>query len=328
MKDSKLKNNYVKIPVLGVVFFCTLLAASAFFSGISWAKLRSTNSVDISKATAVFTPVKSEKPELKFFVMSFCPYGNQMEDILRPVYDQLQDKALLSPHYIFDKIDNLNTYCSARSGDSNQCASYVTNGYFSDIASCKKTISESLSSCLNDKQYLKTSSGTMYASLHGRQEANQNVREMCAWKQVDDDKSKWWNFIGNVNKNCTKDNADACWESQAQQAGLDTTKITECFNNEAVTLIENEIALTTKYNVSGSPTVLINDVEFPPEKAYTQNSDGTLAIGKKLATQAKYRTPNVIKEAICISMNKTAKECSTVLNELTGEVPSAGGCGN
>ena len=33
-----------------------------------------------------FVPTKSDKPEIKFFVMSFCPYGNQAEAGLEPVY--------------------------------------------------------------------------------------------------------------------------------------------------------------------------------------------------------------------------------------------------
>lgn len=327
MKTSKLNNKFVKVPLWGVVFFCLLLASSAFFSGLTWARLRASNSgISNTKPTATFAAVKSDKPELQFYVMSFCPYGNQMEDTLRPVFDLLKDKVTLTPHYIFDKIDNLSSYCSARSGDPNQCSAYVSSGYFSDVDSCKKAISSNLKTCLDEKQYLKTSNGSMYASLHGRQEANQDVREMCAWNQVGDDKTKWWNFIGNVNKNCTQNNADTCWESQAQQAGLDTNQITECFNTQAVNLIENEIALTTKNNISGSPTVLINDVAFPPETAYTNDNNGSLAIGKKVATQDKYRTPNVVKEALCVSMNKTAKECNTTLNELSGTVPSAGGC--
>jgi hypothetical protein len=331
MKPIEPKNNYVKIPTTGVVFFSLLLAGTAFYSGISWARLKGTSpttTAPATKATATFAAVKSDKPELKFFVMSFCPYGNQMEDALRPIFDLLKNKVAITPHYIFDKVDNLSTYCASRSGDPTQCDTYVKNGYFADVATCKKTITASLATCQDEKQYLKTSSGSMYASLHGRQEANEDVRELCAWNQIGDDKTNWWNFIGSVNKNCTKDNADTCWESQAQQAGLDTNKITECFNKDAVSLIENEITLTDKYKVSSSPTVLVNDVAFPPDAAYTNDNTGTLAIGKKTATQDKYRTPNVIKEVLCVSFNKTPKECSTVLNELTGAAPAAGGCGN
>jgi hypothetical protein len=321
------KNN-ISIPTAGVIFFSLLLAAVAFYAGISWTKSKGTTPVTSTTGTTggiVFAAQKSDRPELKFFVMSFCPYGNQMEDILRPIYDLLKDKVDFTPHYIFDKIDNLTTYCQSRSGDPAQCATYVQNKYFATEAECKKTIGDNLTKCQDEKAYLKTGTGAMYASLHGRQEANQDVRELCAWNQVTD-KKVWWDFVANVNKNCTSTDADTCWEQQAKTAGLDTNKITECFNKDAVTLIEKELALTTQYQVQGSPTVMVNTVIFPPEAAYTQDGKGALVIGKKTATQDKYRTPNVIKEAICASFNKAPKECDTLLNELSGAAPGPGAC--
>lgn len=325
--EKKIK--YIKIPLAGVIFFSLLLATASFYSGYAWTKMRGgissgTTAVD-TKNSVVFAAEKSDKPDLSFYVMSFCPYGNQMEDVLRPVYDLLKDKANLTPHYIFDKISDIKSYCNSRSGDPSQCAIYVQNKYFTTEAECKKTISQNLATCLDEKAYLKTSDGSLYASLHGRQEANQNVREMCVWNQATD-KKVWWDFVGAVNKNCTDKDADTCWEQQAKSVGLDTNKITDCFNKDAVKLIEQEIALTTKYKVQGSPTVLINDVIFPPEEAYTQDGKGSLKIGKKVATQDKYRTPNVVKEAICASFKKAPKECNTVLNELSGAAPGPGAC--
>lgn len=328
-----LKNRSFNVPTSGLIFFSLILLAVGFFAGYTFGRVKTLASVVTTTktpATATFTAVKSDKPEIKFFVMSFCPYGIQLEDALRPIFDLLKNKITFTPHFIFDKIDNLQTYCTARSGDPTQCSTYITssNAPFKTIADCQKYLANLKTQCLDEKQYLKTSNGALYASLHGRQEANQNVREMCAYNLVGNDKTKWWNFVGNVNKNCTQDNADTCWEQQAQQAGLDTAQITDCFNKDAVNLIENEIALTTKYNVQGSPTVYINDVVFPPDSAYTQAGTGTLAIGNKTATQDKYRTPNVIKTALCASFKNLPGECNTQLKDLAGVTPSASGCGN
>ncbi len=41
-----------------------------------------------------------EKPNVKFFVMSFCPFGNQAEKGLEPVYRLLKDKVEWEPHYV------------------------------------------------------------------------------------------------------------------------------------------------------------------------------------------------------------------------------------
>lgn len=43
---------------------------------------------------------KSDKPDVNLFVMSFCPYGNQAEDTMLPVYDLLKDKVNWNIHYI------------------------------------------------------------------------------------------------------------------------------------------------------------------------------------------------------------------------------------
>lgn len=321
--------SYIKVPTSAVIFTVILLVCLSFYSGLSFARSKTvvstTNTTPDSKV--VFAPTKTDKTELKFFVMSFCPYGNQMEDVLRPVFDLLGSKANLVPHYIFDKIDNLTTYCTSRSGDIAQCPTYVQNKYFATEAECKKIVGDNLAKCKDEKAYIKSPSGAMYASLHGRQEATQDIREMCVWNMVGDNKKQWWDFVGAINKGCTAQNADSCWEDKAKQVGLDTTAIIDCFNKDGVSLIEKELALTQQYNVSGSPTVLINDQAFPPEAAYTQDNKGTMKIGKKVATQDKYRTPNVIKEAICVGFKSTPKECNTILNELTGSAPAAGGCG-
>jgi len=45
-------------------------------------------------------PVKSDKPVVDLYVMAFCPYGNQAEDTMKPVYALLKDKAQFNVHYI------------------------------------------------------------------------------------------------------------------------------------------------------------------------------------------------------------------------------------
>jgi len=320
-----MKTKYIKIPTLAFALIVILLLAASFYSGLSWAKSKSVSLSNNPGSGNSFTVKKSQKPELKFFVMSFCPYGNQIEDVLRPVYDLLKDKADFTPQYIFEKIDNLDTYCKSRSGDPAQCALYVQNSYFKTEAECKTAITQNLNSCKDESAYIKSDNGVMYASLHGRQEANQDIREICAWNQ-NEDKTQWWDFIASVNKNCTAQNADSCWEEQAKSAGLDSTKITECFNNDGIKLIEEHFAVTEEYKVSASPTVLINGSIFPPEAAYTSDGKGTLKIDNKVATQDKYRTPNVVKAAVCAAFNRDPSACKTTLNELSGTAPSAGGC--
>ncbi|MBN2142903.1 thioredoxin domain-containing protein [Candidatus Woesearchaeota archaeon] len=40
------------------------------------------------------------KPQIDFYVMSYCPYGNQAEELVKPVFDLLGDAAEFHPRYV------------------------------------------------------------------------------------------------------------------------------------------------------------------------------------------------------------------------------------
>ncbi len=44
--------------------------------------------------------VKSDKPKVELYVMSFCPFGNKAEETMYPVYKLLKDKVDWNVHYI------------------------------------------------------------------------------------------------------------------------------------------------------------------------------------------------------------------------------------
>lgn len=58
---------------------------------------------------------KTEKPEVKLFIMSFCPYGRQAAQAMLPVYRLLKDKAEINVHYVIYPSDYYkgreNQYC-------------------------------------------------------------------------------------------------------------------------------------------------------------------------------------------------------------------------
>jgi thioredoxin-related protein len=138
-----------------------------------------------------------------------------------------------------------------------------------------------------------------YCSMHGIQELNQDVREMCVQKYQQD---KLWSFIEAVNSGCTSANVDSCWEAVAKSVGIDTAKIKTCQKNEALTLLEQEVQLAKKYGVSGSPQLVINDKEY---------SGARSAAG--------------YKAAICAGFNSAPSECSQEVQGDTTTAP-AGEC--
>ncbi|MFA6185280.1 MAG: hypothetical protein WCT51_00170 [Candidatus Shapirobacteria bacterium] len=335
---KELNKIYIKVPLIGVILFLLLLVAASFAAGFSLMKIKNgdnPSTVTDTKLTSgnVFDADNTDKPELDFYVMSFCPYGNQMETTLRPVFDLLGDKVTIKPRYIFEKIEgDLTTYCKNSSPDATNCATYVknSNGQLKDVDDCKNQIAAMVKTCNNESQYLKIGNN-LYSSLHGRVEANQDVRELCAYNLADN-KKLWWDFVKNVNDNCTVQNADTCWEEQATKAGLDANKITECFNKDAANLIEAEIADTTKNKISGSPTLMIADKAFPPT-IDSASTDQNIKIGKEVFTLANTRTSNVIKAALCTGFKNQPKECKTKIEEAVAAngqpaaaVAAGGGC--
>ncbi len=97
-----------------------------------------------SSSTSVEVP-KSDNPDVKLFVMSYCPYGFQAQKMYLPVYDLLKDKANMGVYFVDyamhekKEIDeNLTQYCVQKeekekyadylncfvvSGDSGKCLS-------------------------------------------------------------------------------------------------------------------------------------------------------------------------------------------------------------
>ena len=67
-------------------------------------------------------PPKSDIPQAQLFVMSFCPYGNQAEQLMMPVVNLLKNKANIELHYVIYSnyqgggpnycLDKENKYCS------------------------------------------------------------------------------------------------------------------------------------------------------------------------------------------------------------------------
>jgi len=214
---------------------------------------------------------KSEKPEVDLFVMSYCPFGNQAEELMAPVADLLGDNANIELHYV------------------------VYNNYASGYPEY----------CIDEEN--------KYCSMHGIQELNQGVRELCVQKY---DSDKLWDFVKEMNEGATSEDADNKWKGIAESLNIDTDKIADCQEKEFFSLLDNDLELTsTNYpvqdpsghngqqedSVSGSPTLVINGVMY----------DGARSV-------AGYQT------AICNSFNEAPKECLEALAEE--QIVSGGSC--
>ncbi|MBL7142448.1 MAG: hypothetical protein ISS83_02245 [Candidatus Pacebacteria bacterium] len=112
---------------------------------------------------------KSDRPDVKLFIMSYCPYGLQAEKMFLPVYDLLKDKADMGIYFVdyimHDKkeIDeNLSQYCIQKE-QNEKYASYLSCFVVSgDSAACLSEAgidTEKVNSCVSqtDEEFSITS---------------------------------------------------------------------------------------------------------------------------------------------------------------------------
>ncbi|MDO8622777.1 MAG: hypothetical protein Q7R52_00870 [archaeon] len=130
------------------------------------------------------------------------------------------------------------------------------------------------------------------SSLHGQPEVNQNEREACVLSESGLD--AWWKFTVYVNNNCGSDGN--CWQEAAQNAGLESAKISQCLEQKGLQLMTADQKASNAAGATGSPTLVINGVQ----------------------SSAVYQYGNVdsYKQAICSAFNTAPTECATVLQPI------------
>ncbi len=102
----------LQIDVGGQLYnsFMTKDGKLLFPSGINLdAQIPAANSGNSAGANNAASIPKSDKPSVELFVMSFCPYGVQAEDLMKPVADLLGKKADIKVRFITKSGDNINS---------------------------------------------------------------------------------------------------------------------------------------------------------------------------------------------------------------------------
>ena len=198
------------------------------------------------------------KPQIDFFVMSYCPYGNQAEEIIEEVYNNLGDAAEFIPRYVI--------YSNYQGGGPAYC--------FDDASK--------------------------YCSMHGIVELNQNIREACVERHLGI--QEWFDFARAMNSKCNYQNADTCWEGVADDLGIDKTVVTDCFDTEALEILEEDFVLNQALKVTGSPTIFIDGNKY-----------------------AGARDANAIQAALCGAFEDAPASCAKALATVAPAAASAGG---
>lgn len=203
------------------------------------------------------------RPQIDFYVMSYCPYGNIAEEAIEPLFRLLEGKADFNPHYVI--------YSNYQGGGPTYC--------------------------LDDED--------KYCSMHGVQELNQGLRELCVWKYMGE--SDYFDFVLEMNSACNYQNADVCWEAVADDLELDVAKIKDCEANEWETILADELELNNILGVRGSPTIFIEGANY----------NGA-------------RDPAAYGEVLCEGFDSKPSECAklgTISFGDAGTTTPTGGCG-
>ena len=136
-------------------------------------------------------------------------------------------------------------------------------------------------------RYIGAVSGNTITSMHGDAEAKENLRQICIREEQP---AKYWNYVACQMK--TGDTA-GCETS----TGVDSASLSACVStpSRGVAYAQKDFDLNAKYNVSGSPTLILNGSPVDESGFGGRSSDG-------------------VKSMICAGFNSQASFCSTKLN--------------
>jgi len=143
-------------------------------------------------------------------------------------------------------------------------------------------------------RYMGSITNGKIEAMHGDEEAQENLRQICI---RDEQAAKYWTY---VSCHIKAGDVDSCLSSSA----VDKTKLTSCMTDpsKGLAYAKVDFDLNTKYNVTGSPTLVLNG---------------------KNASEFDFggRTSDAAKSMICCSSSAQPAICSTTLN--TAEAASS-----
>ncbi len=249
-----------------------LIIIGSFLAGTIWQK----SGIDYSiPQTAVekttqnirFQPEKSPTPIIEIYLRSFGQKDKLLTANLKKTAQFFGDLVVWQPHYLFHQTE--------KPVDPDQC--------------------------------LATEEGLYFCSDLGRQQLNQNVRELCAWVLADN-KLNWWEFINANYQNCSLDEIDGCWQNQAREYNLPVEEIQDCFSTKAVEIIKDQIKVNNRRKINYTPVVYINNLKLPPND-YSDENKMTVKVENEYFQRQEINSPEYFITTICASFDQPPEIC-------------------
>ncbi len=140
------------------------------------------------------------------------------------------------------------------------------------------------------------SDGTKYCSMHGAGELEEDIRQLCIYNE---DKANFFPYIKKIAEGyeageISSSNIESKWKDIAEEVGVDTAKVEECYNDSdrVLEMLRAESELNQLLGVQGSPTIFIEGSEF---------SGG--------------RSPAAYQAALCSKFTDAPAECEEALSD-------------
>lgn len=148
----------------------------------------------------------------------------------------------------------------------------------------KKAIEEipEIASFLKVK-YIGAVENNEITSMHGNQEAQENLKQICIREEQ---KEKYWSYVSCYMK---EGKGDECLVT----AGVNQNELKDCLedNNRGINYAKIDFDIANKFNIGGSPTLLLNNKQIVSEFDFGG------------------RNPEAIKQIICCGSNSQLDFC-------------------
>ncbi|MFH0773258.1 MAG: hypothetical protein V1922_03020 [bacterium] len=170
----------------------------------------------------------------------------------------------------------------------------------------KKVLEEAPNMASNLKiKYIGSIANGKITSMHGDEEAKENLRQICI---RDEQLDLYWPYV-----NCYMQEGKT--EQCLTNTGVDTTKMTACTEDakRGLAYAQKDFDIANKLNVSGSPTLVLNDTQVVSEFDFggrVPNSVKTMVCcGSK--TKGDYCSKDISTNEVAVSLSLTDDAAST-----------------
>ena len=145
-------------------------------------------------------------------------------------------------------------------------------------------------------RYIGSVSNNTITSMHGDEEAQENLRQICIREEQPD---KYWDYVGCY---MIEGKSIECLKSSS----VDESKLNACINDSSrgLAYAQKDFDLANKFNITGSPTLTLNN-KIASEFDFATNTTSA-------------RSPEALKELLCCGFNKEPSFCAEQLNKSPG----------